>query len=67
MAAVSVMFMMAFVVLFRYAAIAKEYSDLSKARAELDLINAKIVETRMAAEELYKLIKERRKNQRDSQ
>jgi hypothetical protein len=49
-AAVSVMFMMAFVVLFRYAAIAKEYSELSKARSELDLINAKIVETRMAAE-----------------
>lgn len=49
-AAVSLTFMMAFIVLFRYAAIAKEYSDLSKARSELELINAKVVETRMEAE-----------------
>ena len=49
-AAAMLMFTMAFVVLFRYGAIAKEYSELSSARAELELINAKVVETRMNAE-----------------
>ncbi|MBQ6938134.1 MAG: hypothetical protein IJN36_06425 [Clostridia bacterium] len=49
-AAAMMMFTMAFVVLFRYGAIAKEYSELSSARAELELINAKVVETRMKAE-----------------
>lgn len=49
-AAAMLMFTMAFVVLFRYGAIAKEYSELSSARAELELINAKVVETRMKAE-----------------
>lgn len=49
-AATMLMFTMAFVVLFRYGAIAKEYSELSSARAELELINAKVVETRMKAE-----------------
>lgn len=49
-AAAMLIFAMAFVVLFRYGAIAKEYSELSSARAELELINAKVVETRMKAE-----------------
>ncbi len=49
-AAAMLMFTMAFVVLFRYGAIAKEYSELSSARAELELINAKVVEKRMEAE-----------------
>lgn len=49
-AAAMLIFTMAFVVLFRYGAIAKEYSELSSARAELELINAKVVETRMKAE-----------------
>lgn len=49
-AAAMLVFTMAFVVLFRYGAIAKEYSELSSARAELELINAKVVETRMKAE-----------------
>lgn len=49
-AAAMLVFTMAFIVLFRYGAIAKEYSELSAARAELELIGAKVVETRMEAE-----------------
>lgn len=45
-----VAFMMAFIVLFRYAAITEEYNTLTKARAELDLINAKVVEKQVKAE-----------------
>ena len=43
-------FAMAFVVLFRYAAITEEYSTLTKTRAELELINAKVVEKQVKAE-----------------
>ena len=43
-------FSMAFVVLFRYASITNEYDKLSKSRAELELINAKIVEKQVKAE-----------------
>lgn len=45
-----VAFAMAFVVLFRYAAITEEYNTLTKARAELELINAKVVEKQVKAE-----------------
>ena len=41
--AVALLFAMAFTVLFRYAAITKEFSELSKAKEELELINAKVV------------------------
>ena len=43
-------FSMAFVVLFRYASITNEYDKLTKSRAELELINAKIVEKQVKAE-----------------
>ncbi len=49
-AAVGLVAMMAFVILTRYAAIAKEFSELSKTRSELALINAQVVETRVKAE-----------------
>ena len=45
-----VAFAMAFVVLFRYAAITEEYNTLTKARADLELINAKVVEKQVKAE-----------------
>lgn len=45
-----VAFAMAFIVLFRYAAITEEYSTLSKTRADLELINAKVVEKQVKAE-----------------
>lgn len=45
-----VAFAMAFIVLFRYAAITEEYSTLTKAREELELINAKVVEKQVKAE-----------------
>lgn len=45
-----VAFAMAFIVLFRYAAITEEYNTLTKARAELELINAKVVEKQVKAE-----------------
>jgi len=47
---VALAFAMAFVVLFRYAAITKEFSELSKAKTQLELINAKVVEKQMLAE-----------------
>ncbi len=42
-------FVMAFTVLFRYAAIATEYSKLSKAREKLELLNANVVEKQVVA------------------
>lgn len=47
--AVVLMFAMAFTVLFRYAAITKEFSELSAAKEQLELINAKVVEKQMIA------------------
>lgn len=48
--AILLSFAMAFVVLFRYAAITEEYNKLTEARAELELINAKVVEKQVQAE-----------------
>ncbi len=47
---IAAVFVMAMTVLIRYAVIAKDYGELTKAREELDLINAKVVETQMKAE-----------------
>ena len=47
---VALAFAMSFVVLLRYAAITKEFSELSKAKTQLELINAKVVEKQMLAE-----------------
>lgn len=47
---IALAFVMAFVVLLRYAAITKEFSELSKAKDQLELINAKVVEKQMEAE-----------------
>ena len=41
--AMVMVFAMAFTVLFGYATITQEYSKLSQARAELELISAKVV------------------------
>ena len=49
-ALVFILFVMAFTVLMRTAAIAKEFDALSEARSELELIDAKIVEKQMAAQ-----------------
>ncbi len=49
-ASILLAFMMAFTVLFRYAAITEEYDKLTTARSELDLISAKVVETKVHAE-----------------
>ena len=49
-ALVFIVFVMAFTVLLRTAAIAKEFDVLSNARSELELIDAKIVEKQMAAQ-----------------
>jgi len=49
-ASMLLMFLMAFTVLFRYAAITEEYDKLTTARSELDLISAKVVETKVHAE-----------------
>lgn len=43
-------FAMAFAVLFRYATITEEYNKLTQARADLELINAKVVEKQVQAE-----------------
>lgn len=43
-------FAMAFIVLQRYAAITEAYDKLNKSRAELELMNAKVVEEQMHAE-----------------
>lgn len=43
-------FAMAFAVLFRYATITEEYNKLTEARADLELINAKVVEKQVQAE-----------------
>lgn len=48
--AVALTFMMAFVVTMRYAAITKEYSELTAAKQQLELLNAKVVEKQMKAE-----------------
>ena len=48
--AVALAFMMAFVVIMRYAAITKEFSELTEAKKQLELINAKVVENQMKAE-----------------
>ena len=48
--AILLAFVMAFTVLLRYAVISKEYGELSKAREELELINAKVVEKQVVAE-----------------
>ena len=42
-------FLMAFTVLFRYAAITEEYEKLTAAREELELISAKVVEKKVQA------------------
>ena len=47
--AMLIAFVMAFTVLIRHAIIAKEYGELSKAKEELELINAKVVEKQVAA------------------
>ena len=49
-ASILLAFLMAFTVLFRYAAITEEYDKLTTARSELDLISAKVVETKVHAE-----------------
>ena len=49
-ALIFIVFVMAFTVLMRTAAIAKEFDKLSQARSELELIDAKIVEKQMAAQ-----------------
>lgn len=49
-AAMALMFVMAFTVLFRYASITQEYNRLTDARSRLDLISAKVVETQVQAE-----------------
>ena len=48
--AILLAFLMAFTVLFRYATITEEYNKLSAAREELELISAKVVETKVHAE-----------------
>lgn len=48
--AVFLAFLMAFTVLLRYAAITEEYSELTNAREELELISSKVVETKVHAE-----------------
>ncbi len=48
--AILLTFVMAFTVLFRYATITQEYNKLSAAREELELISAKVVETKVHAE-----------------
>ena len=45
-----VAFLMSFTVLLRYAAITEEYNKLTTAREELELISAKVVETKVRAE-----------------
>ena len=47
---IAVAFAMALTVLIRYAVIARDYGELTKSREQLDLINAKVVETQMKAE-----------------
>ncbi len=47
--ALALAFFMAITVLLRYAVIAKEYGELTKTRAELELINAKVVEKQVQA------------------
>ncbi len=49
-AAIVLAFLMAFTVLLRYAAITEEYSKLTDARAKLELVSAKVVETKVQAE-----------------
>lgn len=41
---------MAFILLFRYAAISKEFSELTKKKEELSFIDAQVVEMKMIAE-----------------
>lgn len=48
--AIALAFAMALTVLIRYAVIARDYGELTKSREQLDLINAKVVETQMKAE-----------------
>ena len=40
---------MAFILLFRYAAITKEFSELTKKKEELSLIDAQVIEMQMIA------------------
>lgn len=49
-ASIVLLFSMAFLVLFRYAVIANEFSELTKARKELETINANVVATRIEAD-----------------
>ena len=49
-ASIVLVFSMAFLVLFRYAVIANEFSELTKARRELETINANVVATRIEAD-----------------
>ena len=49
-ASVALLFSMAFIILFRYAVIANEFSELTKARRELEAINANVVATRIEAD-----------------
>ena len=48
--AIALAFLMSVTVLLRYAVIAKEFGELTKAREELELINAKVVEKQVKAE-----------------
>ncbi len=47
--AIALIFVMAFSILLGYALIAKEYGALSKAKAELELISAQVVEKQVVA------------------
>ncbi len=49
-AIIAIIFAMSLTVLVRYAVIAKEYGELTQAREDLELMNAKVVETQMKAE-----------------
>ncbi len=48
--AIALAFVLAFTVILRYAIIAKEFNELTDAREELELINAKVVEKQVIAE-----------------
>ncbi|MBQ8808392.1 MAG: hypothetical protein IJZ81_03710 [Clostridia bacterium] len=48
--AVGILFVMAFTILIRYAAITQEFDELTKTKAELELVSAQVVEKKMQAE-----------------
>ena len=47
--AIALVFVMAFTVILRYAIIAQEYGKLTRAREELELVNAMVVEKQVVA------------------